>query len=274
MSKDLDPIVEEWPAVSGGIRVRHVVGDDGRDFLQLRVDLGVLQMTFDGRPDGLRPHACDSVLDHLRDRIARSPAGLTLADDDREAIERETMQYYRRRIGLMALAEQAKGEEDVDLADGLYHRAIRDADHNLAIIELLEAQDRDRGFVAEHVQYRPFILMHRATCLAERALLVDDADQAIEQLKSGTDAIETCLESEDEPDESDESDEADEAAALGVDTRAFAEALRLFERRIRKKYRRRRTLREQLDDAIEAEDYEQAARIRDQLEGREAPPTT
>ena len=50
-----------------------------------------------------------------------------------------------------------------------------------------------------------------------------------------------------------------------LDVSEFVVELRQMERRIRRKYHRRRTLREQLEDAIKIEDYEQAARIRDQL---------
>jgi hypothetical protein len=45
----------------------------------------------------------------------------------------------------------------------------------------------------------------------------------------------------------------------------LVDRLRAFEKEIRKKFTVDKTLREQLDDAVAREDYEQAARLRDQI---------
>ena len=46
---------------------------------------------------------------------------------------------------------------------------------------------------------------------------------------------------------------------------SLIEQLRLFEQEIRKNFAVEKTLREQLDEAVAREDYEQAARLRDQI---------
>jgi len=46
---------------------------------------------------------------------------------------------------------------------------------------------------------------------------------------------------------------------------ALVDQLRVFEQEIRKKFAVEKTLREQLDEAVAQEDYEQAARLRDQI---------
>src|SRR3989475_10739665 len=51
MSLDLNSILKDWPHENGTIKVRKITGLDGREKLQLRVDLGVLQMEVTGRPD-------------------------------------------------------------------------------------------------------------------------------------------------------------------------------------------------------------------------------
>jgi len=56
MSLDLNTVLRDWPHENGKIKVRKILGLDGREKLQLRIDLGVLQMELTGRPDGLRPH--------------------------------------------------------------------------------------------------------------------------------------------------------------------------------------------------------------------------
>jgi protein-arginine kinase activator protein McsA len=60
----------------------------------------------------------------------------------------------------------------------------------------------------------------------------------------------------------------DDGGGEPLDVSGFVAELRLMERRIRRKYHRRRTLREQLEDALQAEDYEKAARLRDDLAER------
>ena len=68
MSLDLNTILKDWPYESGTVKVRKITGLDGREKLQLRVDLGLLQMEITGRPDGRRPHNCESLLEYHRRR--------------------------------------------------------------------------------------------------------------------------------------------------------------------------------------------------------------
>src|SRR4029077_14584865 len=72
MSLDLNTILKDWPHENGNIKVRKIAGLDGREKLQLRVDLGVLQMEMIGRPDGRRPHNCESLLEYHQKRAARA----------------------------------------------------------------------------------------------------------------------------------------------------------------------------------------------------------
>src|SRR5437588_9019687 len=72
MSLDLNTILKDWPHEAGAIKVRKVTGLDGREKLQLRIDLGLLQMEMDGRPDGHRPHGCESLLVYHQRRAARA----------------------------------------------------------------------------------------------------------------------------------------------------------------------------------------------------------
>lgn len=264
MTKDIEFIIADWPADPEGARVRKIVAADGLVFIQVRVDLGVLQMAMDGRPDGERPEDYETFFDFLRDRHRAQRRGrLAFDPEEWQALVREILQYYRRRVSLIALARQSELGGDPDDAAACYRRAIRDADHNLAILDFL----RDCCELSEDMDsqepYRPFILMQRTSCQARAALLNQDPDTAIEHIKAGVAAIHACVESEpaEEPG-------PDEEIA---DVRPFVKELRRLERHIRRKYHRRRTLREQLDDAIASEDFERAARLRDALEAREGP---
>ena len=62
MSKDISAILGGWDYEADELQVRIVAGDDGRDKVQMRVDLGLIQLELSGRPDGTRPEGFDSLL--------------------------------------------------------------------------------------------------------------------------------------------------------------------------------------------------------------------
>src|SRR3954451_16809316 len=64
-SKDITPVLKGWDYESGTINVRKINGVDGAPKLQMRLDLGLLQMEMTGRPDGARPHGFDSLLEYF-----------------------------------------------------------------------------------------------------------------------------------------------------------------------------------------------------------------
>jgi hypothetical protein len=260
MSDDLSPILNNWAAKRGAVCARKLVAEDGQTFIQMRVDLGVLQMHLEGRPDGEHQHGFESMLALLANRVGPPESPLELSDEEKESVVREMLQYYRRRICLIALADEAKQNEDFAEADACYQRAIGDADHNLSMLDLLAKHCTDAEFVAEHLQYQPFIIMHRTVCQTERALLADNPDQAVEQIKSGITDIKTCAASKEDGETQEQEDQPEVSPVL-----PFLTELHDLEERIRREYNCPRTLREQLEDAVAAEDYELAARLRDAL---------
>ena len=71
----------DWPYDPATISARWILGADGKRRLQLRLDLGILQMESTGRPDGLRPHEADSLLDHyenLEQQSGTDPQGVLM----------------------------------------------------------------------------------------------------------------------------------------------------------------------------------------------------
>src|SRR5258706_747776 len=71
MSLDLNDLLRDWPHEPGMIKVRKILGTDGKEKIQLRIDLGVIQMETTGRPDGQEPHDYESLLDYHRSRARR-----------------------------------------------------------------------------------------------------------------------------------------------------------------------------------------------------------
>src|SRR5438132_8266711 len=68
-SKDILPLLKGWDYEAGTINVRKINGMDGRPKLQMRLDLGLLQMEMNGRPDGRRPHGCESLLEYFEEQL-------------------------------------------------------------------------------------------------------------------------------------------------------------------------------------------------------------
>jgi hypothetical protein len=76
VSKDITPILAGWDFDPEDAQVRIVPGDDGHDKLQMRLDLGVLQMELGGRPDGRCPHGSSRCWTPMRPASGR-PSRMT-----------------------------------------------------------------------------------------------------------------------------------------------------------------------------------------------------
>ena len=108
MSQDIRNLLEGWDYEPDEIVVRIIRGDDGSDKIQMRVDLGLLQMEMDGRPDGTQPEGRESWLDYYEEQqraheAARTDAPFALEDEDCYRLWREGVQYYHRYLSLWHL---------------------------------------------------------------------------------------------------------------------------------------------------------------------------
>src|SRR5436305_14735834 len=68
-NKDIAPLLKGWDYEPGTINVRKINGADGAPKLQMRLDLGLLQMELTGRPDGAKPHGFDSLLEYFESML-------------------------------------------------------------------------------------------------------------------------------------------------------------------------------------------------------------
>jgi hypothetical protein len=113
---DLTAILREFPYEPGRVQARIVAAADGRQVVQVRVELGILQMECEGRPDG-----APSVLG-AGDGIARP-----LSDPTHAAAARiEAAQVQHRAVAYLALGDAP--------------RALRDAEQVLAVLGRLAAE--------------------------------------------------------------------------------------------------------------------------------------
>lgn len=240
--ENIDRILRDWPYDPHGISVRKKRGDDGRDILQMRLDLGMLQLETSGRPDGQRPHDVETHYDYLISRTLTEGNDYVMSEEECEEADREFVQYYHRRICWLALRE--------------FPNAVLDADHTLRMMDFCRDHSPDEQWTLSHEQYRPFVLFHRTQASALAALGDRGAEAAVEEINKGLDHMRqvfTDYEAEEEFDEDE-----------------LVQRLTELRESLRQHFRVGRTLQEQLAEAVANEKYELAAEIRDELNRRDS----
>ncbi len=240
MDKDIGILLNGWEYAPGELKVRKVNGADGSNKIQIRMDLGLMQLEWVGRPDAQRPHGHDSLLDFYQaKRAAVAEEAFKLSRQDCWALAQEAMQYYWRRLSFFELKE--------------YEGAEADADHNLAILELCNSyaeSDEDRQ-VAE--QYSIFVTAHRFQARALVQLERNDYESGLAEIRAGIECIEGLLE------EQGELEAAADCPELLFLTEWEAEVERA------RPLSKAEQLQADLQVAVEQENFEQAAELRDRL---------
>jgi len=235
-SKGLDEILRDWGFDPHTLSVRLVKNDEGRDVIQMRVDLGVLQMETQGRPDGQSIQGFATVLDQMLELEKQKPEFLMDEEQCFEA-DREFAQYYHRRISWLRLEH--------------YHRAVEDADHTLSLMDVCRDHSPDEEWTMSHEQYRPFVLFHRTQAAALAALDESDAENAIAQINAGLEQMKEVFIEHEAEEEFDEDEMVLQLSKLRDS--------------LREEYALGPSLQERLAEAVKTEQYELAARLRDEL---------
>lgn len=239
--QSIERILSDWPYDPESVNVRVVRGDDSRDVIQMRVDLGLLQMETSGRPDGLRPQGCETYFDYLVNETIRNDE-FEMSEEQCREVDREFVQFYHRRVCWLTLRE--------------YARAVADADHTLALMDFCQDHSPDDEWTIAHEQYRPFVLFHRVQAAALEQLDREDAEAAVHTINLGLEQLRELFVEHDAEEMFDDNE-------LVVRLTELRESLR-------DNYQVGRTLEEQLQDAVAGEHYELAARLRDELARRQA----
>ena len=242
LSKDIQRILKDWQYVPGNITARWISGEDNRPKIQLRLDLGILQLEPEGRPDGTRPYGHESLLDYYLTLEANGQTDHPSLDLNTEAcmaLQQESVQYYYRYISYSALG----------YLDGI----INDTEHNLQIFELIARHADDDEVIWQFFQFFPYVRMMNARALSEKAAESKNFDKAIEIVTAAIEDVREFLEDFADFEEDESCEELD----------MLQEMLTTLQRK-RPKTRIER-LRENMDRAIAVENYERAAQLRDEL---------
>lgn len=238
---DIDRILRDWPYEPGEISARLVRAADGREVLQMRVEMGVLQLETTGRPDGERPGGAATYFDYLTELAEQQGHDeFVLSPEQCSEADREFMQYYHRRICWLALRE--------------FRRAADDADHTLAFMDFAHDHSPNEEWTLSHDQYRPFVLFHRTQAATLATLEEAGPNAAMKELGRGLDRLHDLFVQYDAEEQFDD----DELVR------------RLHELRdtLRDQYQLKPSLSEQLAAAVANEEYELAAKLRDELSRR------
>jgi hypothetical protein len=240
MSQDIDPALQGWEFKPGVVQARLVQAGNNRQVIQMRVDLGILQIETRDRPDGTRPHGCATYFNYLRQQARvtdRAGEPFVMSEEQCLEADREFVQFYHRRICWMALRN--------------FGRAVADADHTLAFMNFVRDHSPAEEYTQAHEQYRGFVVFQRTQSAAARALEKDKADEAIDEIRSGLEKLRSFFAAYDAEEQMEED--------------GMVQQLRKMEKALRDQHGIEATLNEQLAEAVAREDYEAAARLRDAL---------
>ncbi len=242
-SPDLSRMLKSWP-YDPEHDARIVHGDDGRELLQVRTPLGIEQYEMDGRPDGLRPHGMESALDHHLHRLNQAKfsgceADFELSPQECSELFHEGTLYYFRYVRLFQLKDWA--------------RTIRDTARNLRAFDFLHRyaqRKEDQQFLEK---WRPYILRVNASAAVMQEMEKGAYDQALKVAREAIGRVESLEELEDD--------------TFELERERSVMALRELESQIQKNrpLSELEQLEHQLRRAIDKQEFERAARLRDRI---------
>jgi len=235
--RDLAELLAEWPFEPGRVNVRRV-GEGPDAPIQVRVELGILQLAATGRPDGQRPGGRESLLELFRAACA-ADAARRLSPDECAALRDEASQYHHRTVACLALGDFAGVE--------------RDTTRNLAVFDLCRdraAEPADREMLE---RFRGPALVMRIRGRATAAVREGNPRLAVAAIDRGLEEIRDLLASRGE---SARFEGANEVQLLRGMREMLVPKLPTSQRS---------ELEERLRAAIRAENYELAAILRDEL---------
>jgi len=249
MPEDIAPILADWP-YNPDKNVRIVRLADDREVLQVRIDQGalqgILQMDLDGRPDGICPHGHAFWLDYFHERL-KAYVHRHQSDDDFRLnhvqcgrLFEESQRVYQRYIFLLQLQD--------------FPRVIRDTQRNMDLFRFVNryADSEDDRMTLE--KWWPYILRVNSEARALAAVDAERYEEALSVIHDARTRIETL-------------DEVDAEEFYHERARSI-QALAEMEKAIQqgRPLSTEERLEKQLREAVNKEEFETAAVLRDRLE--------
>lgn len=239
---DLNDLLEGWPHEPGQVKARKIVGRDGCEKIQLRIDLGLIQMELNGRPDGHRPHGFESLLHYhqAKSAIAKSAARTySLSEADVTALQHEGVQYYHRYLSLFQLRD--------------FQNVVRDTERNLEMFDFVSEHSADDDSKWALEQFRPYVIMMNTRAKASLELNHGNTAEAVKLIQAGKEKIEAFYRAVGQPEWIESSNEIAFLNDWSTEIRAAVPLTPL------------ETMERDLKRAIADEAYERAAELRDAI---------
>ncbi len=242
--KDITDILANWEFDPDVLNVRRIKGTDSSNKIQLRLDLGLLQMNETGRPDGQRPHGFVNMLEYYkaeREHVEEYQEGyFVLTPDDLRDLQQESIQYYHRYLCFAELED--------------HEGVIRDTAHNLETLEFVEEFADDEESAWAFLQYYPYIKMMNIQARVQMALEEEKYSEALGRIDTSIEAIKAFNKKW--------------GLATSKESTREIKILKDWRETVleKKPISALEKLRQELEEAIRLEHYEKAARIRDELE--------
>ncbi|MCH8332471.1 UvrB/UvrC motif-containing protein [Candidatus Sumerlaeota bacterium] len=241
MNTDLRELLASWPYDHDDStkNYRRIEGADGRPLIQIREPLGILQFEYDGRPDGLRPQGKSSWLEWYKEKAIFASGEFSLSHEDCVHMMQEGIIFYQRYLILYQMED--------------WEGVVRDTDRNLEYFELTKryAEHPEDSLAIE--QYRPYVM--RINSIARSNILWHDRrfDEAIEILQTTAKKI-RALSPVDSPIFKLEAEKSVNHLKQLVDELETSRPWTKLEQ-----------LRQKKNEAVEKEDFERAAQLRDEI---------
>ena len=251
MNDDITRVLENWDYRLGRVDARRVKVEDGVEKLQLRIDLGLLQMNAQFRPDGKRPFGHPTLLEHFlvrlekhRDKNGGEDDHFSINPDECAKLQQEAIQYHHRSICNFELED--------------YEAVERDTEHILELLDFVQDYAVEDEIGQSFQQFRPQTIMMQIRAIGAELIAENKYEAAIEEI---TDAIDDLNLFYTEMGREELVDNSMEVHSL----REWLKDVEI-EAAEKKPKTKREKLEHKLSTAIEQEDYEAAAKLRDQIQ--------
>jgi hypothetical protein len=242
-SDDLRRILQSWP-YDPDDDARTTRGEDGRPILQVRTPLGLEQYELDGRPDGARPHGMESALEYFQQQLEQArtrgkEAGFELGSRECNELFNEGTLYYFRYVRLFQLKD--------------WVRTVRDTARNIALFDLVHRHARreeDQQFLEK---WRPYIIRVNSSAAVMLELDKHAYEPALRLANEAVEKIEALEPVDDE--------------TFQFERERSLTALRELAAQIQKNrpLSNVEQLERQLRRAVERQEFERAAQLRDRI---------
>ncbi|MFC1694002.1 UvrB/UvrC motif-containing protein [Candidatus Latescibacterota bacterium] len=246
MNDNIEHILKNWPYDPDDDLTVRIIDFGDSQKLQMRIDMGVIQMELDGNPTGEKPENEESWFEYYMKRkkqIEKNQVNdfFSLNEDDCKKLRREAVQYYYRYLCLMKLGD--------------YRRVIRDTYRNLrlfAFIKKYASSEMDRWALD---QYRPYVIMMNTRARASLAIKNNPKSGMVKSLDYINRGIGKIVKFYEEYGIASEMENSLELSVLKALKEEFLLDLPL-------------SLEEQLQKAVKEERFEDAAILRDKIQLR------